>query len=289
MDKIELFYNFYNVDISDLKFIKMGLDDKYIGIPENYDKETIERIQAAILSRFLCLNSIDYTYKTYIKRNQNETVYIKNKNNIKLIYKILNVVRVNINNLNEVLVKINFTNKETFGSFLSEAAFRRLESSYEAVVLLILKGNYFEGHSILRIILEQLSWIYFVSDLKTIDKNLLPSNKTISKLKRLIPEIGKLYGFLSDKTHISHKYFSIFLKSEKKGNFIELKSTKYSIYVAYILLKILDIHGIVLEYSFKNYLTDFRHIKISDNIVSLKANRPLSKIMKEIKTRLHKL
>lgn len=93
---------------------------------------------------------------------------------------------------------------EGIGNFLSNAALIRLESSFLSVSTLTKKGYNFEAISICRTILEQMAWVYSVydkgNDVEYIFKQ--KPQKCINNLKKLFPNCGRLYGTLSNFSHI---------------------------------------------------------------------------------------
>ena len=89
------------------------------------------------------------------------------------------------------------------GEFCASVVLERLPSSFFCAHLMYQLGALYEGHSISRLILEQIAWAYAaheVQDLEHVKR--IRTTKTLSKLAPLAPKAGKLYGFLSKKTHI---------------------------------------------------------------------------------------
>lgn len=160
-------------------------------------------------------------------------------------------------------------------------------------------------------IFEQLAYCINISDVSDnefikFSKNKIKyelSSTNINKLRRLITdtEIGKMYSYLSELTHIDYKHMNKYISYDNdiKSVMITLKNINQSIESALLLLHVVDIHSIVLEYSLKKYIKNgFKYIINNEPEIRINKNRPMkininkfnqefSKIKKELKLPVH--
>ena len=88
------------------------------------------------------------------------------------------------------------------GLVAAQAALLRLQASFRGAVLMCRLGLRFEATVIARLILEQIAWAYAVHGFtELVFWDVLPT-KSISALKTIWPEVGRLYGQLTDVAHI---------------------------------------------------------------------------------------
>ncbi|MCF6133548.1 hypothetical protein [Flavobacterium wongokense] len=163
--------------------------------------------------------------------------------------------------------------------------FKRLDGSFSAVRSLIKQGFYFETLSLIRQMLEQLSFAYSVFHKTTYNEFESPTN--VNLLKTFWPLAGKLYGELSSKAHIDKtqikKYFV--LDKEEKG-LVLVRSLEYSLETSLDLILILDLYCCVFEYVFSDKLTDFEFLTKS---LKLKKVRPTRTFLRNWKTKFNKI
>jgi len=110
-------------------------------------------------------------------------------------------------------------------------------------------------------------------------KKIVPT-KAISKLKKTQPVCGKLYGFLSKKTHIDYKSHFEFLRVKNGKNVVLHTQSEYYEY-AEVILHLADLYGIVWELSQHNYLTNVESIEIYNDSCIIKEDRPFLNVIKE--------
>jgi hypothetical protein len=137
-----------------------------------------------------------------------------------------------------------------------------------------------------KLILEQIAWAYAAHSLENLnDIEKIVTTKAISQLKKIAPESGKLYNFLSEKTHIDYDNHREFITVEQERNIIILSHTDYYEY-AKVILTLADLFGIVWEISQYNYMNKKESVVKKGNVFIVKQNRPF---LKKIKKHLNKL
>jgi hypothetical protein len=136
------------------------------------------------------------------------------------------------------------------GQFAAGAALTRLHTSFTVLALLTRYGYGFESAVVARLILEQLAWVYAVRNHE--DKSLLNviPQSSIAPLKELLPWVGKLYGRLSEYSH---------MKPELGSEYVERYEKRYAVYsrrpinwgpmLAWVYAMLADAYLIVSEIS----------------------------------------
>jgi hypothetical protein len=89
------------------------------------------------------------------------------------------------------------------GLVAAQAAIFRLQSTFQAAVLVVRQGMHFETEALARLVLEQLAWTMAVIDFEDTGFMKLQPYRCIGVLEELLPDAGRLYGKLSGGAHIS--------------------------------------------------------------------------------------
>ncbi|HCK66067.1 MAG TPA: hypothetical protein DHW49_07355, partial [Anaerolineae bacterium] len=108
------------------------------------------------------------------------------------------------------------------------------------------------------------------------------------QLKKIAPEAGKLYNFLSEKTHIDYDNHSEFITIEQERNVILLSHLDYYEY-AKVILKLADLFGIVWEISQFKYMNKRESVKKEKGVFIVKQNRPFLRIIKKHLDKIEKM
>jgi len=243
-----------------------------VAVPSEYPVELKKYIMTAIKS-FTSGNTLNYTYNRYSeswdfnKQNTNELVDFNNKviSEITIIYKNIIEKREKIDNL-----------KDIFGLVAAGAALLRLESSFKLSCCLLKLGYHFDGIALVKLILEQISWSYSVFKIEDQTLYKIQPSKTLTKLNSLIPWAGKLYGELNKIAHIHTSQINKIVNFDAKKISVYLSNVKHSISSSFLLFHVLDAYGIVMEYIYKDYISE-RDFLNKD--LSIKKNRKTYKLI----------
>ncbi|PKN52307.1 MAG: hypothetical protein CVU55_07180 [Deltaproteobacteria bacterium HGW-Deltaproteobacteria-13] len=264
--------------LEDFEVVGTGLE---IAIIPRYRFEYSLRdnIQAAIVASTMRLSSIDYAKKQYCKtislvedvgEDAVEAQYI-------LAYKSAKKY------IDELITRLSANDKPrpSKGVFGASLVLERLPYSFFSAHLLYELGHRYEGHAVSRLILEQIAWAHAAYTLDCIDDiKAIITTKVVSKLKKVIPLGGKLYGFLSKKTHLDYQSHPDFLRVDNSKNVI--LHTQFEFYeYAQIILHLADLFGIVWELSQFKYLEKTECIETIDGLLTIRKDRPFLKILKE--------
>ena len=133
--------------------------------------------------------------------------------------------------------------------------------------------------------LEQIAWAYEAFSLEELDKvKRIVTTKALSKLTKLIPWCGRLYGFLSQKTHIDYENHIEFLRIENGKNVILHGQAAFYEY-AQVILYLADLFGIVWEVSQFHYLKKTEAVQFRKGIYSMKEKPAISQDYRTSSTR----
>ncbi|WP_151735194.1 hypothetical protein [Paenibacillus tengchongensis] len=237
-----------------------------IGVPSN-SNETFRKYVFAAAKAYNLGIKMDYTYKKYSSNwnlvNQDEDVI--------LITSALNMIKETfIDNLDYIM---SIKNKpDDFNLFMCSASLVRLQNTFKSASILIKSYMHFEAVSMLRIILEQLAWIFTVHNSIQICTDIKPT-ACIKNLKKIYPLIGNLYGELSTGVHMSSDSFTKFVRLDDDDFSIHLTDIEEAKYDAFILIYLLDVFSVVGEFVYANLITEHRFIQKVGDLFELKEDR----------------
>jgi hypothetical protein len=192
-----------------------------IGMSRQSPAEFRRRVFAAALSYHMTNKSIDYTLKRYVAEDQfdNEKIGLGD------------AVSDQLARCNKFLsdgMKRLHTPEPSFGVFGAEITLYRIPHVIEVARMLANRGLLLEVLPMLRLVVEMAAWastaFYIEDESKVID---LSASNCVSKLKRLYPTTGKIYGHLSTFSHWGHAIHSDFLFVEPKRTSVVFAAIRY--------------------------------------------------------------
>jgi hypothetical protein len=176
-----------------------------IGVDRGYPAELRKRISAAVLSYCMQLSSVDYTRKRYLQ-NADYSHEEEEHDGFRFDIRIRRTVRLEL----EALYFAHSFGKEKYkgeplaGLVVGNATLARLPFAMGRAISEADRGALFEAIAIMRMIVEQLSWVAAISSLD--DSSEIRSTPVTGSLKYLrdhVPFSGRLYGWMSDHAHWS--------------------------------------------------------------------------------------
>lgn len=230
-----------------------------IGVPYISSESQVEKSIAGYISESMGLKSLDWTYKNYVKDNYTGIFEDSFDKNLVLAIKLIK------DYLENYIEEMRSIEKPDIPSlFVSSVAFFRLKNSFLGALACIRLGLFLESIIIQRTILEQIAWMYQVYDYQDDFFKLNPT-RSISYLKNVIPEAGKMYKGLSDFLHVNPDLTKMFVNlDEEKGGYLTTFSKDYlDLSIKYILI-LVDWYCIIGELVYKDYIANFHHIKKID-------------------------
>ncbi|MCA6068970.1 hypothetical protein JI747_017525 [Chryseobacterium sp. RG1] len=260
--------NIYSIDFAKTKVIWFA--DMPLIVPETLTFEQEKYIKAALRTLFYGNTSVDNILKSsYFK--DNVEIMLQNKRNYEESdLKEYDDLRNTFFEFQEkiylkykqILYNINFE-KKSVAYFHCGLIYKKLDSNFSALRMLIKYDYIYECYAIIRQMIEQIAFAYDTQFRNEI-KDFQSPTKSISKLKEFYPSIGILYGELSSKTHIDSSQFAnhyyVNLKDEKESGVI-LRSREKTFLICHRALIMLDLYSCVFENIFYNEIENFSCIK----------------------------
>jgi hypothetical protein len=232
-----------------------------------------ENVHAAIVASTSGLSSIDYAKRRYCPSYPEPAPNQPDKAARDLYIKAYSLAKQYVLRMIRSLHTDGLPLPDS-GVFGASLVLERLPYSFFSAHLLYQLGQRYEGHAVARLILEQIAWAYAAHPIKEIEGiDAIVTTKAISQLKKLAPEVGILYGFLSEKTHIDYRSHVEFLKIKNNKNVIIYAQPMFKEY-AMIMLELADIFGIVWEISQIDYISTPEAIIRGSNGVNINESRP---------------
>jgi len=245
-----------------------------VGFPEKFPDEFKKRVVAAAKSYVIGNISIDQTLKTYGHYwNLHEGDDLPSN---KLLNEMVKCVRTSIDNTINRIHELHDL-PDHVGLLIAGAALLRLERTFRSAILLQKSQMYFEGICINRLILEQLSWILSIHNLK--DEKLFKINptKSITNLTKLVLYAGKMYGLLSYGSHINPNLWKELIDFSDDKAKLTISSPSKILVNAYHLLLLADIFIIITEIIYRYHFTKLSSIHVFKEGVKIKKTREMSR------------
>lgn len=131
---------------------------------------------------------------------------------------------------------------ELNGSFAGWAALARLAQTFRIVAGGLTRGWHFEAVALLRLILEQLAWCVAVRGLPGLDHFEVLPTSSISQLKAIRADIGRIYGELSEAAHIHPEHTPSYISFHGPRVIVTWSSPDYLLSNATYMMILLDIY-----------------------------------------------
>lgn len=176
------------------------------------------------------------------------------------------------------------TDKNTpLGQFAAGAALLRLKIAFQVASFLIRFGCTYEAAAILRVSLEQIAWAHAVHSLGDDEERVFGTKSTssVTSLKQLIPEVGRLYGLLSRLTHIDEQWHKSFVEPVHDDLVITHRTHELRPELALLLLELADLYCVVTEIVYSPEVPGAENITVtSDGEVTVLEERRLNRAKK---------
>lgn len=244
-----------------------------------------ENVNAALIATTMGLKSIDHAKRRYVESKEERPEKFHSLGAYNEAYKHAK------NYINVIMRKASTQGHPpaTVGVYGAAIVLQRLQSSFFCSHLLYNLGHKYEGHAVSRLILEQIAWAYTaypLTDLEHVKK--IETTKSIGNLKSLVPDVGRLYGYLSTKTHIAYDSHNEFLtESNNKGALFMSRGLYYE--YAQVILHLADLFAVVWEMSQFPYINGPEAVKMGDCGLEIDSSRPFSKLKPELLANVEKL
>lgn len=237
-------------------------------------------LKAAVIAQTMRLKSIDYALRRYVLPNQESQVTSEAAPFHSYIAAYQASKRYIFERLGSLVTEGR--RDPTVGEFGASIALERLPHSFFSAHLLYRLGHRYEGHAVSRHILEQIAWAYAAGPFDDVDSIAsIVTTRTISSLNKFLPKAGKLYGFLSHKTHIDYSSHFDFLHTQDGKSAIWLTQPEYAEY-ADVLLSLADMFGAVWEATQLHFVVSPEAVRVQGEHVALNEGRPFISISRTL-------
>lgn len=226
-------------------------------------------VQAALLASTLSLASVDYAKRRYC----DVRTKVKADPLVQAYVRAYFATKMYVERVRRKLRTVGLP-APSAGVFTAAMVLERLPASFFCAHLLYRLGHRFEGHAISRLILEQIAWAYAAHSHTEVDEiESIEPNRAISELKRFAPDTGRLYGFLSDKTHIDYSSHLEFVSIEGGKNVVWHAYPRY-LEFAEVVLSLGDLYGLVWELSQFTYVKNPEAVELRKGKFLPREERP---------------
>ncbi|MBV9760198.1 MAG: hypothetical protein JO340_06525 [Acidobacteriaceae bacterium] len=275
----------YHSDHGDFDIV--GQYPPCVALPFDCPPELKRRVLAAIISWKLCLSSVDYTLKRYVKKKIDAATQGLSPRRV-----IAEALQAATSYSNRIIDRIaDIPDKpDDIGFVFATATLLRSKSTLRACGILLKLGHGAESFTVARALLEQIAWIYASHQSKTPEElESVTAPKAVRQLARLVPGVGRLYGYLSDVAHISPRHTRQYLDvSEDRIKVIAAGTEEDKVLCARLLLRLVDVQTIVAEHIYADYLPVVETIcKNADGTFAIRDDRPFVADTKEYASRLN--
>ena len=251
-----------------------------IGVPVHSSRDFRVKLSSAAIASTQGRGSIDYLVKRY---GDELAVFAQSTEREKLTAEILGLVKKWVISCLNYIMPIK--KPDVPWLFACSAAIYRLQFSFQSAVLLIRNGFHFEALAVERQILEQLAWVYTIHDAGPKFMDVQPQS-CIGGLKKFIPYVGTIYGFLSSRAHIVGPATHEYIRAQDGGLHIVSWDDELSLYDAYFLLGLVEVLTFVSERVYAHLLNDLRYLDLmSEGSYAIKPS-PLREEMHEVYIRI---
>ena len=230
-------------DVEDLVLIGNHLF--CLGVPYDCVPDFRKYVVAGAIAHHLNLRSIDTALKNYMREKEwksNPSIDPR----LRLITQATALVKKEVVSATDKAIATP-TNSEKAGFIAATVALARLPATFRVTVFSLRMGCYLEAAALCRMILEQLAWICNVYEIRGNEWARIKPSACIGNLKEFYPAAGRLYGALSDLTHVNpstHRSFVVF-----EGGKLEVVYGDMSItlWATLCLLEVCDLHLLISE------------------------------------------
>lgn len=265
-------------DLEDLQLIGDHLFA--VGVPIDMPEEFKVRVFAAAKSYVTGNKSIDYTLKRY---GSHWSFGIVDTDSDLSVVALCRLVRVSA--IDTISYLMSIQNKPDLPNvFACTAAIVRLKNTFRAAVLCIRNGMQIEAATLCRVILEQLAWISAIYSLNADHDSYtkLTPQKCITSLKRFVPHAGKLYGLLSETSHLHFKATLSYIDVRGDDLAVRIHDHKLCARHAVELLHLIDWLEIIGEYVYGDLISLPRSTLLNDDgSRSVRSDRRMVEVISE--------
>ena len=166
----------------------------------------------------------------------------------------------------------------------------RLINTFKSIIILISKDLFIESMALSRIILEQCAWCYCICS-KNEYTDILKINPLdcLKSFKNFYCNAGKVNGFLSKRVHLDVGLVGNYLSINQNEHIITFNPTKDKLDSLYSILQQTDMYCCTIEYTFSQFIDNFKFIDCETTDYRIKDNREFILIANELLDKIYEL
>ncbi len=270
-----------------------------VGVDNIYPAALREMISAAIVTYQLQNKSIDNVRKNYLR----DLHYEEDPGGASRMDRACKArCFAQINRIDAVLKAYPplLLRPPTVGEWIGDLTLLRIQYSFERAFAEADKGALFESVAIARMILEQLAWTDAIrphNDIEVVKSK--SASKAIASLAKKIPDVGRLYGWMSNHVHWEYEAHSKVITSDGEYDGAlyansEFKAIAFAMLIALTLIITKVFNSFIASYSslsetaeangWYSHQKDFNPLMMIDEIRKLSDDAPdLLTLMKIVK------
>lgn len=241
-------------------FSKRSLLENHIGlsvganmalVPRTAPKKLTQYVEAAIFAHDLGVR-MDYALEKYVSDSEVD---------IPPIYALFQKMYfTGKNHIDATIERMKPIGAPSAGETFADVALVRAANTYYVAALLYREGHTIEAHAMSRLMLEQIAWAFAACEVDEcgLAEAIVPT-KAISKLKKKIKSVGKMYGVLSKYVHIPIQGHYEFIDLSHGRNEVLTQFGVHSYARGAIISQLADFWSAVYEY------TQSRHFEKLEN------------------------
>ncbi len=236
VSKEDLLANFRIHTAVDLDFVIGESAGLTVGMQRSSSPELKRRVLAAISSVLLGVQSVDAAKKRYVPEDifEDQELFLGDE------------VSVFIDDAHDALMSgiqyLQSLEEPSYGRIGAEISLYRIPNIIRSARLLANRGLLLEVVPLLRQALEMVSWAYMAfneDDQKIIDK--LKAQHCVGSLKKIYPNAGRIYGYLSQFTHWGRSIHNHFIGIEEGRGAILNASVEHRAISLALCLTLVDV------------------------------------------------
>lgn len=249
--------------------IQLGLNASTVLVPRDAPRKLIKYVQAAIIAHNLG-TTFDHALNHFLPEGEPDIPAIH------LAFQ--EMYYAGMKHMDETLRRMNPQVEPGAVEVFSDAALSRARNTYYVAALLYREGHMIEAHAMSRLMLEQIAWSFNVYELQDREKaEKAKPNKAISKLKKKIKPVGRLYRDLSQYVHLPLKGHDEFIDLSSGESATLMQFGAHSYYFGQILAHLADYWADVYEYTQARHFEELENWVEESSGLLLNPNRPFLK------------
>lgn len=259
-------------DWTDYTFLEGSQD---IAFHNGISDRLFKRVLAAMKTEYMGERSIDAVLKRYGSHWENKELRSKDQ---LFLADAVRFCRLAMAKEADKYLKI--TNKpDRLGLILAGAILYRLQPTIHTATTLLKFGLKFESQTLLRIALEQIGWAISASPITDDGVFAISATKSITKLTKIFPNSGKLYGHLSGMSHIGARNMRSIFEFQDGKIGVYFSNVHENLESLLALLHITDYYCATLEYISLDFRKKPRFFTSDTKGIKLNPNRPYIKTL----------